>query len=213
MDSFTISYAPSASIYALCNTRRANSSGPCLILGVPDAKAPYILKEVQGVAAAVTAPKLFVGSEASLEVLKKNGPISRVIHIATHGYFRQDNPLFSGIRLGDTYLSLYDLYQLQLPVQLLTVSGCSTGLNAVAAGDELLGLVRGLLCAGAQSLLVTLWDVDDTSTAKLMELFYRLFPRCGTAQALRSAMFQIREEYPHPYYWAPFALVGKTIYE
>jgi len=213
VDSFTISYAPSASIYALCNTRRANSSGPCLILGVPDAKAPYILNEVQGVAAAVTAPKLFVGSEASLEVLKKNGPISRVIHIATHGYFRQDNPLFSGIRLGDTYLSLYDLYQLQLPVQLLTVSGCSTGLNAVAAGDELLGLVRGLLCAGAQSLLVTLWDVDDTSTAKLMELFYRLFPRCGTAQALRSAMFQIREEYPHPYYWAPFALVGKTIYE
>ena len=85
--------------------------------------------------------------------------------------------------------------------------------TAWTAGDELLGLVRGLLCAGAQSLLVTLWDVDDTSTAKLMELFYRLFPRCGTAQALRSAMFQIREEYPHPYYWAPFALVGKTIYE
>jgi len=145
-----------------------------------------------------------------LEALKKNGPESRLVHIATHGYFRQDNPLFSAIRLGDGYLSLYDLYKLHLPVELLTLSGCSTGLNAVAAGDELLGLVRGLLYAGAQSALVTLWDVDDSSTAKLMKSFYSLMQQHGKAEALQAAMLEIRKEYPHPYYWAPFVLVGKV---
>src|SRR5438093_3631183 len=109
----------------LCHTRQANASGPCLVLGVADTTAPHILEEVRSVAAAVPSGELFVGSEASLEVLRKRGPESRVIHIATHGYFRQDNPLFSGIRLGDSYLNLYDLYGLHLPVQLLTLSGCS----------------------------------------------------------------------------------------
>ena len=213
VDSFTVSYAPSASIYALCHTRQANASGPCLVLGVGDGTAPHILEEVRSVAAAVPSGELFVGSEASLEVLRKRGPESRVIHIATHGYFRQDNPLFSGIRLGDSYLNLYDLYGLHLPVQLLTLSGCSTGLNAVAAGDELLGLVRGLLYAGAQSLLLTLWDVDDISTAKLMKSFYRSMPQQSRAQALQAAMLEIREEYPHPFYWAPFVLIGKVFPE
>ena len=210
VDSFTISYAPSASIYALCHARHANNSGPSLILGVPDARTPHILREVQSVAAAVPWHELFVGSEVSLDVLKKKGPESRVVHIATHGYFRQDNPLFSGIRLGDSYLNLYDLYQLHLPVQLVTLSGCSTGLNAVAAGDELLGLIRGLLYAGAQSVILTLWDVADSSTAKLMERFYRLMQQHGKARALQTAMLEIREEYPHPYYWAPFVLIGKV---
>jgi CHAT domain-containing protein/tetratricopeptide (TPR) repeat protein len=210
VDSFTISYAPSASIYTLCHTRPANNSGSCLILGVPDSKTPHILNEVQSVAAALPRHELLVGSEVSLEVLKRKGPKSSVIHMATHGYFRHDNPLFSGIRLGDSYLNFYDLYRLHLPVQLLTLSGCSTGLNGVAAGDELLGLTRGLLYAGAQSLLVTLWDVDDSSTAKLMERFYSLMPQNGKAHALRAAMLEIRKEYPHPYYWAPFMLVGKV---
>jgi CHAT domain-containing protein len=210
VDSFTISYAPSASIYTLCHARPANNSGSCLILGVPDSKTPHILNEVQSVAAALPRHELLVGSEVSLEVLKRKGPKSSVIHMATHGYFRHDNPLFSGIRLGDSYLNFYDLYQLHLPVQLLTLSGCSTGLSGVAAGDELLGLTRGLLYAGAQSLLVTLWDVDDSSTAKLMERFYSLMPQNGKAHALRAAMLEIRKEYPHPYYWAPFMLVGKV---
>ena len=69
----------------------------------------------------------------------------------------------------------------------------------MAAGDELLGLVRGLLYAGAQSLLLTLWDVDDSSTAKLMKSFYRSMPQRSRAQALQAAMLEIREEYPHPY--------------
>ena len=72
--------------------------------------------------------------------------------------------MFSGIRLGDGYLYLYELYQLQLSAELLTLSGCATGLNVIAAGDEVLGLIRGALYAGARSLLLTLWEVNDRSS-------------------------------------------------
>jgi len=65
--------------------------------------------------------------------------------------------MFSGIRLGDGYLYLYDLYQMRIPARLVTLSGCATGMNVVAEGDELLGLQRGLFCAGASTLLLSLW--------------------------------------------------------
>src|SRR5207245_2941039 len=81
--------------------------------------------------------------------------------------------MFSSIRLSDSLLSLFDLYQLRLPAELVTLSGCGTGLNVVVGGDELLGLVRGLLYAGALSVLVTLWDVNDQSTAEFMKWFYQ----------------------------------------
>ena len=82
----------------------------------------------------------------------------------------------------------------------------------VAAGDELLGLVRGLLYAGAQSLLLTLWDVQDKSTAEFMKSFYCGFrERADKALALQASMIELRERYPHPYFWAPFALIGKFL--
>ena len=211
IDSFTISYAPSAAIFALCQQKPALQSGSSLILGVPDAQAPQILDEVQAVAKILPGAELLIGPEASEQALREKGLHSRLIHIATHGNFRQDNPMFSGIRLGTNYFSLYDLYQLKIEAELVTLSGCATGLNVVTAGDELLGLIRGLLYAGAQSLLLTLWDVHDRSTAEFMSSFYsRLQDGESNAVALQSAMKDLRSRYPHPYYWAPFTLIGKV---
>ena len=119
--------------------------------------------------------------------------------------------MFSGIRLGGSHLSLCDLYFLKLPAELITLSGCATGLSVVAAGDELLGLVRGLLYAGAQSLLLTLWDVQDKSTAEFMKMFYGRFQEHSDKRiALQASMQELRERYSHPYYWAPFILVGRV---
>jgi len=119
--------------------------------------------------------------------------------------------MFSTIRLGDSFLTLFDLYQLKLPVELITLSGCSTGVNVVAGGDELIGLARGLLHAGAQSLILSLWDVHDRSTAEFMNVFYTLVQQGKTrAAALRTAMLDLRSRYPHCYQWAPFILVGKA---
>jgi CHAT domain-containing protein len=119
--------------------------------------------------------------------------------------------MFSAIKLGDSYLNLYDLYQLRLGAKLVTLSGCATGMNVVAAGDELLGLQRGLFCAGAASLLLSLWDVHDDSTAQLMTEFYKGYVRSNDmVGALRTAMQRLRTQLPHPYFWAPFVLVGRV---
>src|SRR5262245_41337061 len=211
IDDFTVSYAPSASIFAHCQALPPTADRRTLILGFPDARAPHIVDEIRAVADASAEPTELLGADASRKALREKGPGCAVVHIATHGYFRRDNPMFSAVRLGDSYLSLYDLYHLRLPVGLVTLSACATGSSVVVDGDELLGLVRGLFCAGARSLLVTLWDVQDRATAEFMKFFYgRLREEPDQSLALRDAVLAIRETHPHPYYWAPFVWMGKV---
>jgi len=209
-DTYTISYAPSATVFALCEEKSGTAMPNSLVMGIPDERAPQILNEVQAVANLLPHPELFLGSQATSQILRERGSASGLLHIATHGSYRQDNPMFSGIRLGDGYLNLYDLYQIRLPAKLVTLSGCATGMNFVSAGDELLGLQRGLFCAGATSVLLSLWDVHDESTSGLMQEFYKHFIQTGDmAGALQSAMKLLRREHSHPYFWAPFVLIGK----
>ena len=208
-DTHTVSYAPSASIYALCCERPCVAGERSLVLGVPDEQAPIIHDEVQAVARLLPCVELRIGPSADLQALRELGADSRIVHIATHGYFREDNPLFSGVRLGDSHLTVQDIYDLRLPVDLITLSGCGTGLNVVAAGDELRGLVRGLLAAGARSALLSLWDVHDKSTAEFMIAFYEsLNAGVSKAVAMQHAMATLRSARPHPYFWAPFVLIG-----
>jgi CHAT domain-containing protein len=212
VDSFALSYAPSSALFALCHLPQEKPGQGMLILGVPDARAPFIKDEVEAVHEILPESQLFLGEAANHDLFLRKAPSSQLIHIATHGIFRPDNPMFSGIRLSDDYLHLYELYQMQISADLLTLSGCATGLNVIAAGDELLGLMRGLLYAGARSLLLSLWDVNDRCTAQFMTAFYRsLNQSANTAEALTEAAKKVREKYPHPYYWAPFVLVGKAL--
>lgn len=211
IDDFSISYAPSSSIFAVCQEKPApTGAGETLVLAVPDARAPYIEEEGRFVASAMGNARLFMGADATEEQLRIHGPGSRFIHIATHGYFRQDNPMFSSIRLGNSLLSLFDFYQFHFDAELVTLSGCGTGMNVVIGGDELIGLVRGLLYAGAQTLMVSLWEVHDQSTAEFMRDFYEGYRNSANkANALRNAVLKLKQKHRHPYYWAAFALVGK----
>jgi CHAT domain-containing protein len=145
IDSCTISYAPSATVFAVCQEKAASAAGPPLVMGVPDTRAPLICEEVVAVARTLPGAELFLGKEASEEMLRKKGLRSHTIHLATHGRFRQDNPMFSGIRLGNAYLSLYDLYQLKVECELFTLSGCATGMKVVAsiAGTDPRPALRG----------------------------------------------------------------------
>ncbi len=210
IDRYAISYAPSASLYALCTTRCANTGG-ALLLGLPDQRAPWIAQEIRSIARVLSDCVVYEGAEATMHMLRTHGPASAIIHIATHGAFRADNPMFSSITLADSYLNLYDLYSLRMPAEIVALSGCATGLTVAAAADELLGLVRGLLSTGAQSLLLSLWDVHDRTTARFMASFYSRWRRGrqSKADALRGAMLEMRSRYPHPYFWAPYVLIGK----
>ncbi|MEM7585755.1 MAG: CHAT domain-containing tetratricopeptide repeat protein [Acidobacteriota bacterium] len=210
IDRFTLSYAPSAEVFHLCSIKETDCTDTSLVLGVADDRAPHILEEAEAVASSLPDATLLLGEAASAEALRQRGSACRYLHIATHGLFRRDNPIFSAIQLGTERLSLFDLYELCLNAELVVLSGCGTGLNAVLGGEELVGLTRGLLYAGAQSVLVTLWDVHDVSTAAFMRSFYEhLSAGSGRAQALRHAMLDLRRAYPSPYHWAPFVLVGK----
>jgi len=211
VDEFTISYAPSARVFSLCSTKPSSRKTRSLVMGIPDPRIPHVLDEIRDVSALLPQCTTLEGTEASEEQLKSLGAEASILHIASHGVFRTDNPMFSSIRLGSSWLSLFDIYNVELDADLVVLSGCGTGMNRIVGGDELVGLVRGFLYAGSRALLVSLWNVYDRSTAELMRAFYRhTRERNHIAQNLRLAMLEVKKEYQHPYYWAPFVLMGKT---
>lgn len=136
-----------------------------LVLAVADELTPYIHEEVAALRDLLPNALVFVGKDATEDKLRQYGSSAGKIHIAAHGVFRADNPMFSALRLGDTWLNLFDIFNLQLGSDLTTLSACETGMSAVWEGHELLGLARGFLYAGTPSLVVSLWTVNDRSTA------------------------------------------------
>jgi CHAT domain-containing protein len=133
-----------------------------------------------------------------------------VIHLATHGEARLDNPMFAHLKLADGQLSMVDIFNLPLQGTLVTLSACETGRSVVAGGDELIGLSRGFLYAGAKTLVQSLWRVEDGSTAGLMTEFYRgIRAGCWMGDALRDAQRAMLATHgTHPFFWAPFQLIG-----
>jgi CHAT domain-containing protein/tetratricopeptide (TPR) repeat protein len=213
IDRHELRYAPSANVLRLCGEETVHGAGGeegLLILGVDGSGAPHINTEVEEISRIFDDSLLFVGARASIDTLRRYGRQGRMIHLACHGIFRSDNPMFSSIKLADGWLNIYDLYDLRLDASLVTLSGCQTGVGKVQrGGDELVGLVRGFLHAGVRSLLVSLWNVHDESAALIMERFYRNL-KAGHSRggALQKAMLETKRERAHPYYWAPFVLVG-----
>ncbi len=166
--------------------------------------------------AAVLGGRLLREDEATLRELRARAGNCTVLHVAAHGVFRPDEPLLSSLQLSDGRLSALEVFDLELRCSLVTLSACETSLGVQGAGDELMGLSRAFLYAGAPSLLLSLWKVEDRSTAALMEVFYRgLGAGLGKAAALRQAQLALLHgiagagtAYSAPYFWAPFVLIG-----
>lgn len=206
-----MSYAPSAAVLGYALAHPAPVWQRALLVGVPDDFAPRVRAEVETLAPLFPHCQTLLESEATFAALREHAPNAEILHLACHGQFRPDNPLFSAVRLGDGWVNVYDTYRLRLKGGLVTLSACETGVNAVAPGDELLGLVRGLFSAGALSLMVSLWTVDDDTTADLMVMFYReLLAGSSPATALRHAQLKAMATHPHPFYWSPFVLMGRA---
>jgi CHAT domain-containing protein len=146
----------------------------------------------------------------------------RVVHFATHALLDNEHPELSGIVLSlvdqkgqrqDGFLRLHDIYNLKLPVDLVVLSACQTGLGKDVKGEGLIGLTRGFMYAGASGVVASLWKVDDEATAELMKHFYAgLFEKgLSSAAALREAQLAMRQEkrWQEPYYWAGFVIQGQ----
>jgi CHAT domain-containing protein len=149
--------------------------------------------------------------EANRTVL--NRPPSQILHISAHGAFHMDYPELSCIYLEDGPLYTDDLLQLDMSYELITLSACETGLAKLAPGDELIGLGRSCLYAGAGALLLSLWKVEDQITYRLMQNFYEaLLHGASKSAALRQAQCNLLTEQPtlHSAFWGAFQLIGDS---
>jgi tetratricopeptide (TPR) repeat protein len=210
LERFEISYAPSVRIYSLCQQQAPRASDRAMVMSVPDPLIPAVMEEARAVARHLPGAEVLSDGRATIEALRSASSNCQVLHLACHGLFRADNPMFSSLKLHDAWLTAADVMQLDLTGSLVTLSACESGRNEVFVGDELIGLMRAFLGVGASTLAVSLWIVQDETTAALMEKYYeRLRDGAGPAEALRTAQLAIKEERLHPYYWAPFVLVGR----
>nr|WP_228014510.1 CHAT domain-containing protein [Fortiea sp. LEGE XX443] len=146
----------------------------------------------------------------------------RYVHFATHGFADPTNPELSGIVLslvnkqGQStrgYLRLGDIFNLDLPAELVVLSACETGLGKDVKGEGLVGLTRGLMYAGSASVALSLWQVNDAATPELMKEFYKqiLEGKKSPNAALRAAQIAMlqNKDWRYPYYWAAFTIQGE----
>ncbi|HLZ51295.1 MAG TPA: CHAT domain-containing tetratricopeptide repeat protein [Candidatus Acidoferrum sp.] len=146
----------------------------------------------------------------------------RIVHFATHGLLDSVHPELSGIVLSmvdergrpqSGFLGLQDIYNLNLPADLVVLSACETGLGKEIQGEGLVGLTRGFMYAGASRVVASLWNVSDVATAKFMARFYAAMEHDGMrpAAALRAAQIHMwkQSRWSSPYYWAAFQIQGE----
>jgi CHAT domain-containing protein len=229
-----IVYVPGATLMHQRTPRPRRPLARALVVGDPAGDLPYARDE------AIVVGELFgtrpwLGAEATrsrvLDALRAPEGRPDLVHLGCHGFFDAARPMRSGIQLApeaggseaDATLTVRDIFELELNGALVTLSACETGISQQRPGDELVGLTRALLLAGAASVVVSLWAVDDDSSALLMEAYYEgLRAGASRAEALRAAQARVRglavspahagdervRRHALPSHWAPFILVG-----
>ena len=234
IERYEISYLPCATLLHHCRQLSDNPVLPherdgALVLGhTQDGMLPGRADESQRVAQLLNA-QCFLDDQVTLARLLQDAPDHQIIHLATHGQFNASNPLFSGLALEDGELTTFDIFNMRLNASLVVLSACETAKAVVGGGDELLGLSRALFYAGAKSLVVSQWKVEDESTSQLMVAFYTYLQQgCTKRQALQKAQCQLMHivdepssesttqsttqsiDAKHPFFWSAFFLMGDS---
>ncbi len=220
-DVYNIAYLPSAA--ALVTESPGNGIGRKLLAMAPsEPSLPNTAAEARSIGSMFSHNSRVVFGKAATETLfKRVAGNYDYLHLATHGSLNRNAPSLSALELepdaqNDGRLELHEVANMKLHARLVTLSACETALGRgyfteTPAGDEFVGMTRAFLGAGSYSVLASLWAVNDESTRILMVKFYRHLLRSGGAEALAQAQREIRHgdpRYRHPYYWAPFVMVG-----
>jgi CHAT domain-containing protein len=220
-DEFTITYLPAAA--ALARKQETREGIRLLAMAPATAHLPYAPDEVRGIGRLFPqGSRLVVGKDATETLFKQIAGNYEYLHLATHGNLNRNAPSLSALELepdkeNDGRLELYEIAGMKLHAHLVTLSACETALGKgyftdTPGGDEFVSVTRAFLGAGTHNVLASLWPVNDQSTRDLMVRFYRHLPSTGGAEALAMAQQEVRRDprYRHPYYWAPFVMVGPT---
>ncbi len=193
------------------------------VAGITWQRLPFTRQEAEAISQLVPVgdSQKVLDFQANYEtVTQKDLSQYQIIHFATHGFINTEKPELSAIVLSlldeagnweNGYLRLNDIFNLNLPAELVVLSACQTGLGKEIKGEGLVGLTRGFMYAGAKRVLVSLWNVDDQKTAELMTLFYEkmLKDQLSPVEALRIAQVEMWQKGYSPYYWAPFIFQGE----
>jgi CHAT domain-containing protein/Flp pilus assembly protein TadD len=219
IEDYTITYAPSASSIRFLRDKETPVKGKALVIGAPAGVSPELpgaMREALMVGTMLHSVPM-VGAAAKESLLYQLKGDVDLVHIAAHGLYQADAPLFSRVALAegdgsDGNLEVHEiLSDVDLKgVNLVVLSACQTALGKVSAGDEIVGLTRALMYAGTPGVISTLWEIDDDAAAVLMKHFYNhLLDGSPAADALRFAQLQLLHgEYPDPHQWAAFTLNG-----
>jgi CHAT domain-containing protein/Tfp pilus assembly protein PilF len=211
IDRFRMTFAPSASVAHLCRLKQPSGGGSALVVGVPDGASGDSTepeREARAVAAALPGSRLLLDGDLNAAALERAAHGRRLLHLATRAHYRRDNPMFSALELGGQQLTLFDIYNLELETDLVMLTGCSTGLDTLIGSDALLGLTRGLLYAGARSLVIDLWHNAAEPHRQFLGDFYYLLADRPAVVALREAQLAQRRRHAHPFFWASYCLIG-----
>ena len=203
-------YLPTSRLLELWQRQPMHQSKGCLALGYTDNPAEKAIFEEEAIRVADRCEgELYLGHEATAALISRMATRFDSLHLSCHGRFDKHDVFNSGLDLADGRLTVKDIVKLTLDAKLAVLSACETGRNLLTSGDDLLGLTRSFLFAGTDSLVVSLWKAHGKSTLRLMEAFYTAMDE-GTckAVALQKAQVEVMDEYAHPFYWAPFFLVG-----
>ncbi len=214
---FQISYAPSATVLADLGSHPDFSHGRLLALADPG--ITNAAGEVKALGELYPPPRSKVVTDPLVrkQDVKNWSPDYNLLHLSVHGIFDSTDPLLSYLKLrptpaDDGHFTAAEMFGLRLPKNSMVVlSACETGRVEVTHSNEVLGMVRSLLYAGASNVVLSSWQVNATSTALWMETFYREAQTKPPSEAAQLALIAVKKvpEYQHPFYWAPFLLTGR----
>lgn len=216
---FNLSYAPSASVYIVCNDRLIKTGSKFMGMALSDVTVgnnvglPGTEDELKKILPLFPDNTSTFGLQSTETFAKTNAGNFNILHFATHGSYNYRQPLYSFLLFppaesDDGKLNVYEVFELNMNAKLVTLSACETGLGNISQGDELTGLSRAFLFAGSSSVIVSLWSVADYPTALLMTNFYRYLRDHSMQEALTMAQRDVIKQFPQPAYWAPFILIG-----
>ena len=233
IEDYACGYVPSLSILDLLQGKREGRGVGAFVAGNPNGDLDCAEKETHAVAKLFNAES-YVRSEATEERVRAEAPDKSVIHLACHGHFESRDALQSHLALADGFLQVDEVLDLEIRAGLVTLSACSSGVSKISRGDELVGMTRAWLYAGSPSVIASLWDVAEGSTASLMTEFYTSWHGTGYSKIRALQMSQLQwlhqrrtarkkrrpndpeadvgwQQDWHPYFWSPFTLNGDPL--